>query len=82
MAHAQSELQVITQVKNLCSCEMNITQKSPKQFRFSRFVRMQEYVLDIMEEMYFANDIYVNPASPVGWAQCQADQRKAMSTFT
>ena len=60
---------------------MTITQKSPKQFRFSLIGRMQEYVLNVVEEMYYANDIYVNPASRAGWAQRQAHQRKAMATL-
>ncbi len=81
MAHTQSELQVITYAKKLCSYVMTITQKSPKQFRFSLVGRMQGYVLDIMEELYYANDIYVTPASKAGWAQRQAHQRKAMSTL-
>ena len=50
MAHSQSELQVITFAKNLCSYVMTITQKSPKQFRFSLIGRMQGYVLDIAAE--------------------------------
>ena len=81
MAHSQSELQVITFAKNLCNYVMTITQKSPKQFRFSLVGRMQGYVLDIVEELYFANDIYVTPASRAGWAQRQAHQRKAMATL-
>ena len=81
MGHTRSELQVITHAKNLCSYEMTITQKSPKQFRFSLIGRMQGYVLDVVEEMYYANDIFVTPASRAGWAQRQAHQRKAMSTL-
>ncbi len=81
MAHTQSELQVITFAKNLCSYVMTITQKSPKQFRFSLIGRMQGYVLDIVEELYYANDIYVTPGSRAGWAQRQAHQRKAMATL-
>ena len=81
MAHTNSELQVITFAKNLCSYVMTITQKSPKQFRFSLIGRMQGYVLDIVEELYYANDIFVTPASRAGWAQRQAHQRKAMSTL-
>ena len=81
MAHSTSELQVITFAKNLCSYVMTITQKSPKQFRFSLIGRMQGYVLDIVEELYYANDIYVTPASRAGWAQRQAHQRKAMATL-
>ena len=81
MARTQSELQVITFAKNLCSYVMTITQKSPKQFLFSLIGRMQGYVLDIVEELYYANDIYVTPASRSGWAQRQAHQRKAMATL-
>ena len=81
MARTQSELQVITFAKNLCSYVMTITQKSPKQFRFSLIGRMQGYVLDIVEELYYANDIYVTPASRSGWVQRQAHQRKAMATL-
>lgn len=81
MAQTQSELQVITFAKNLCNYVMTITQKSPKQFRFSLIGRLQEYVLDIVEELYYANDIYVTPSSRAGWAQRQAHQRKAMSTL-
>ncbi len=66
MAHTQSELQVITHAKKLCSYVMTITQKSPKQFRFSLVGRMQGYVLDVMEELYYANDIFVTPASKAG----------------
>lgn len=79
MAHSQSELQVITHAKNLLNYVMTITQKSPKQFRFSLIGRMQEYVLNIVEELYYANDIFVSPNSNSGWAQRQAHQRKAMS---
>ena len=81
MAHSVSELQVITFAKNLCNYVMTTTQKSPKQFRFSLIGRMQSYVLDIVEELYYANDIYVTPASRSGWAQRQAHQRKAMATL-
>lgn len=81
MAHSQSELQVITYAKNLCSYVMTITQKSPKQFRFSLVGRLQEYVLNIVEELYFANSIYVTPASNAGWAQRIEYQRKALATL-
>lgn len=81
MAHSTSELQVITHAKNLLNYVMTITQKSPKQFRFSLVGRMQDYVLNIVEELYYANDIFVSPNSYAGWAQRQAHQRKAMSTL-
>ena len=81
MAGRSSELQVITYAKKLSSYVMTVTQKAPKQFRFSVVGRMQGYVLDIVEELYYANDIYVQPASRAGWSARQAHQRKALSTL-
>ena len=52
--------------ENSGSYVMTITQKSPKLFRCSLIGRMQGYVLDIVEELYYANDIYVTPASRSG----------------
>ena len=81
MAHSQSELQVITFAKNLLSYVFAVTKNSPKQYRFSLVGRLQNYVSDVVEELYYANDIYVTPASRAGWAERQAHQRKAMSTL-
>ena len=50
----QSELKVITSAKKLASYVMTITQKSPKQFRFSLVAKMQAYVLDTVENLYRA----------------------------
>lgn len=76
MTSTKSELQVITCAKNLCSYIMTITQKSPKQFRFSLVGRLQTYALDVVEEMYLANDIYAT--SPQDWQKREAHQRSAM----
>ena len=81
LAGSKSELQVITYAKKLSSYVMTITQKSPKQFRFSVIGKMQNYVLDIVEELYYANDIYVQPSSKSGWRTRQMHQRKALSTL-
>lgn len=81
MAGRPSELQVITYAKKLSSYVMTVTQKAPKQFRFSVIGRMQGYVLDIVEELYYANDIYVQPGSRAGWSARQTHQRKALSTL-
>lgn len=35
----------------------------------------------IVEELYYANDIYVHPSSRSGWAVRQSHQRKALSTL-
>ena len=75
----QSDLQVITFAKNLCSYIMTITQKSPKQFRFSLIGRMQNYTMDIIEELYFANEIFVKPENKTALIQRREHQRRAMS---
>ena len=81
MSASHSELQVITFAKNLLSYVMTVTQRSPKQFRFSLIGRMQGYALDIVEELYYANDIFISAESRAGWAQRQAHQRRAMSVL-
>ena len=67
MARSNSELQVITYAKKLSSYVMTIIQKSPKQFRFSITGGMQTFVLDIVEELYYVNDIYLQPDNRAGW---------------
>ncbi len=67
MPSSHSELQVITFAKNLCSYVMTITQKSPKQFCFSLVGRMQGYVMDIVEELYFANEVFIRPGANGVW---------------
>ena len=59
MEHNQSELTVITKAKDLCSYVMTITQKSPKQFRFTFTSRLQNLSLDVIEALYRANDTFV-----------------------
>jgi hypothetical protein len=54
MTNAQpSELTVVT--KDLCSYVMTVTQKSPKQFRFTFVSRLQNLSLDIVECIYRAS---------------------------
>lgn len=55
-----SELTVITKAKDLCMYVMQITQKSPKQFRFTFTSRLQNLALDAVAELYRANDTYVS----------------------
>jgi hypothetical protein len=55
----ESELQVITKAKELCEYIMTITQKSPKQYRFTFVTRLQNLSLDIIENMYRANELLV-----------------------
>ena len=54
-----SELAVITKAKDLCSYVFLVTQKSPKKFRFTFTGRMQNLCLDIVENLYLANECFV-----------------------
>ena len=75
MPRSQSELQVITRAKNLASYVYKITRKAPKEFRFSLIGRMHNYVLDIVQEMYFANDIFISPTRREGALMRQTKAR-------
>ena len=59
MAAYQSELAVITKAKDLCSYVMTVTDKSPKRFRFTLVAKLQNYALDIIENLYRANEVFV-----------------------
>lgn len=56
---AQSELTVITKAKDLSSYVLAVTEKSPKRFRFTLVSRMQNLTLDIIEQIYRANEVYM-----------------------
>lgn len=60
MERKQSELTVITKAKDLCSYVMTVTQKSPKQFRFTFTTRLQNLSLNVIESLYRANDVFVS----------------------
>ena len=59
MERKQSELQVITKARDLCSYVMTVTQKSPKHFRYTFVSRLQDLTLSVIENLYLANDTYV-----------------------
>ena len=74
MTTNKRELSVITKAKELCSYVMTVTEKSPKRFRFTLVSRMQNYALDVIEDLYIANEIFV----PLG-RRDQAHQQKAQT---
>ena len=47
----QSTLSVITKAKLLTEYVFTVTQKAPKQYRFSIIGRMQSYSLDVVENL-------------------------------
>lgn len=55
----QSDLSVITKVKDLSSYILTITDESPKKFRFTLVTRLQNYSLTIVECLLIANEVRV-----------------------
>lgn len=58
----KSELSVIVKVKDLASYILTVTEKSPKRFRFTLTGRLQNYILDVVENLYLANEVFVKSA--------------------
>ncbi len=79
MEQKQSELRVITKAKDLCSYVITITQKSPKQFRFTFVSRMQNLCLDVIESLYRANDTFVKTGDQEAWNTRIEFQHRAMT---
>lgn len=48
-------LYVFTKTKDLAQYILVVTEKSPKKFRFTLVVRLQNYILDVIENLYIAN---------------------------
>ena len=81
MQQRQSELTVITKAKDLTSYVITITQKSPKQFRFTFVSRMQNLCLDVIEALYRANDTYVAIGDQTSARERLEHQRRAMTNL-
>ena len=79
MAGKENELVVITKAKNLCSYIMTVTEKSPKKFRFSFVSRLQNLSLEIIEDLFRANDIFIAKNEPVSLSRRLEFQQKALT---
>lgn len=55
MTQRKSDLYVMTKTKDLAKYILTVTEKSPKKFRFTLVVRIQNYILDTIENIYLAN---------------------------
>lgn len=77
----QNELSVIVKAKDLCSYIMTITQKSPKHFRYTFVTRLQNLSLDIIEDIYKANDVYFNKQMPQNYQKRLDLQHQALTNI-
>ena len=81
MTEKRSEMTVIIRAKELCSYIITITQKSPKQFRFTFVTRLQNLALDVIEKIYYANEIYIGKGSENNAEKRLALQHEAITTL-
>lgn len=51
----KSDLYVVTKVKELSKYVITVTEKSHKKFRFTLVTRLQNYCLDVIENLVLAN---------------------------
>ena len=51
----KSDLLIVTKAKELCAYMFKVTQKSPKQFRFTFVSRLQNLSLDVIENIYYGD---------------------------
>ena len=81
MATRQNDLVVVIKAKELCSYIMTITQKSPKQYRFTFVSRLQNLSLDVIESIYYANEIYISHGDTKSIDQRLSYQHRAMTSL-
>ena len=75
----QSELTVITKAKDLCSYVMTVTQRSPKQFRYTFVSKLQNLSLSVIENLFWANDVFVSKQDIQSQKDRLSFQRRAMT---
>lgn len=57
----KNNLFVFTKAKDLAKYILTVTEKSPVKFRFTLVVRLQNYVLNVLEYLYLANSLRLCP---------------------
>lgn len=82
MLMEKNELFVVTKAKELCQYVMVITQKTPKQYRFTFTTRLQNLCMDIMTHIYMANEIYVQGQDQKAKLQRRLDYQHLAITKT
>jgi len=81
MTRTENELTVITKSKDLCTCILTVTEKSPKRFRFTLVSRLQNLSLETIEHIYRANEVYMAvPDRAAAWGQRLDYQHKALTS--
>ncbi len=72
MASPKSDLYVITKAKELAKYVVVVTEKSPKKYRFTLVVRLQNYCLDILEHLLLANTLSLQDPARLSHFSCNS----------
>ncbi|MBQ3650257.1 MAG: four helix bundle protein, partial [Treponema sp.] len=62
MPQKKNDLYVLTKAKELSKYVITVTEKAPKKYRFTLVVRLQNYCLDIIENILLANMLHISDA--------------------
>lgn len=74
------ELSVIVKAKELCDYVMTVTEKSPKRYRSTFTPRLQNLGMDVISDLYLANETFVGGENARGEYHNRLDlQRTAMT---
>lgn len=82
MEKKESELHVIMRAKDLCSYVIQITEKSPKKYRFTFTSRMQNLCMEIIEDIYLANETFISSIDTEKQFQRRLDYQHSALTKT
>ena len=75
----QSELTVIVKAKDLCNYVLTVTEKSPKRFRFTLTSKLQTYALNVLENLYRANEVFLVKGKPETAERRETYQQQALT---
>lgn len=78
---SQNDLAVIVRAKDLCGYVLQVTDKSPKRFRFTLVSRLQNYALDVVERLFCANEVFVAEGDTEAANERLRLQRSAMTSL-
>ena len=75
----QSELSVIVKAKDLCSYVLMVTEKSPKRFRFTLTSKLQTSALNVLENLFRANEVFLEKGNLIMAEKRESYQQEALT---
>lgn len=81
MGTPKNELTVVMKAKDLCLYVVTVTQKSPKQFRFTFVSRLQNLTFDVIENIYRANEVFIGAGNQSSLEKRLDFQHKALTSL-